>query len=127
MVATTQDAALILQLYELRREPVLRQAREWFRRDFSATNREELAAQLADADPERYFRMVTTYWEMASSFLVRGAVDQDLFLDNCGEALMVWRKVSPFVEDLRTARHNPRYLANVEEVFRRAEARRART
>lgn len=125
-MATTQDAELILHLYELRREPVLRQARDWFRREFTATTREQLATQLAESDPERYFRMVTSYWEMAASFLVRGAVDADLFLDNCGEGLMVWRKVSPFIEELRKARNSPRYLANLEEVFRRAEARRAK-
>ena len=124
-MATTQDAELILHLYDLRREPVLRQARDWFRSRLQPGTREQLEAQLTEPDPERYFRMVTTYWEMAASFLVRGAVDQDLFLDNCGECMMVWRKLSPCIAELRQARHNPRYLANVEEAFRRWEARRA--
>lgn len=125
-MATTQDAELILHLYETRREPVLRAARVWFAREFNAKTLEELQAQTREPDPERYFRMMTTYWEMAASFLVRGAVDADLFLDNCGECLLVWRKMAPLVEALRASRNNPRYLANVEEVFRRFEARRAK-
>lgn len=124
-MATTDDAELILRLYELRREPVLRQAREWFVREFNPKTAEDMAALIPPgSDANRFFRMVTSYWDMAASFLVRGAVDGDLFLDNCGECLLVWRKLSGVIEGVRAHRNSPGYLRNIEEVFRRWEARR---
>ncbi len=125
-LADIRDAELILHLYELRREATLRQAREWFMHQCNPKNAEELSQLIPPgSDANRFFRMVTSYWDMAASFLVRGAVDEQLFLDNCGECLMVWRKLAPIADALRTQRKAPRYLANVEEVFRRFEARRA--
>ena len=125
-MADARDAELILHLYELRREATLRQAREWFMHEFNPTSAEELGRLIPPrSDANRFFRMVTSYWDMAASFLVRGAVDQDLFLDNCGECLMVWRKLGPIAGEVRAQRRNPRYLANVEEVARRFEERRA--
>lgn len=126
-MATVQDAELILHLFELRREPVLRQAREWFAREFNPKTPDELKSLIPQgSDANRYFRMVTTYWEMAASFLVHGAVDEDLFLDNCGECLLVWRKMSGVIGALRAERNSPRMLAHVEDVFKRWEARRAK-
>ncbi len=125
-MATVNDAQLILHLYEVRREPVMRQAREWFARECNPKTVEDLTGLIPPgSDANRFFRMVTSYWDMAASFLVRGAVDQDLFLDNCGECLLVWRKLSGIAEGLRAQRRSPGYLRNIEEVFRRAEARRA--
>lgn len=125
-MADIRDAELILHLYELRREATLRQAREWFMRECNPRSAEELERLIPPgSDANRFFRMVTTYWEMAASFLIRGAVDQDLFLDNCGECLMVWRKLGPIAGEVRAQRRNQRYLANVEEVARRFEERRA--
>lgn len=125
-MATTQDADVILRLYELRREAVLRQAREWFARECNPKSPEELKALIPPgSDANRFFRMVTTYWEMAASLLLRGAVDQDLFLDNCGECLLVWRKLSGLAAVLRQER-GPQYLAGIEQVASRWEARRGR-
>ena len=126
-MATTADADLILRLYELRREPVLRQAREWFAQKFNPKTGAEFRDVMAPGtDTNRYFRMVTSYWEMAASLLVRGAVDEDLFLDNCGECLLVWRKLSGLIGEIRAERNMPGYLKGIEEVARRAEARRSR-
>lgn len=124
-MATTPDAELILHLYELRRETVLRQAREWFTQKFNPKSYEEYKDLCPPGtDNNRFFRMVTTYWEMACSFVTHGAVDKELFLDNCGEALVVWRKVGPWAADLRADRKNPNWLRHLEGVVRLAEARR---
>lgn len=94
--------------------------------EFNPKSAEELSQLIPPgSDANRFFRMVTSYWDMAASFLVRGAVDEQLFLDNCGECLMVWRKLAPIADALRAQRNAPRYLANVQEVYRRFEARRA--
>ena len=125
-MASPDDAEVILRLYELRREPVLRQAREWFARQFHPQTLQEFKDAVSSDENNRYFRMVTSYWDMAATFLLRGAVDEDLFLDNCGECLLVWRKLGGLVAEIRAERRSPRYLASIEEVARRAEARRAR-
>jgi len=126
-MATSGDADLILRLYELRREPVLRQARDWFMQKCNPKTLQEFKDLTAPGtDANRYFRMVTSYWDMAATFLLRGAVDEDLFLDNCGECLLIWRKLGALAEELRSERRSPGYLRNIEQVFLRAEARRAR-
>jgi hypothetical protein len=121
-MATHADAELVLRLYELRREPVMRQAREWFMREFKATTLAELQEQCPPgSDANRFYRMVTTYWEMAAAIVNQGALDQALFFETNGEFLAVWRKVSPFLAEMRSARNAPRLLHNLEELYRRWE------
>src|SRR6478672_3637310 len=76
-VPTYEDARLVLKLYELRREEKLRAARDWFGGKFFPQTAEEVTA-LTGTD-NVYYRMVTTYWEMAASFVVRGILNTDLF------------------------------------------------
>ena len=122
-MATAEDAELVLKLYELRREPVLRQAREWFMREFNPQSQEEMQRLCPPgSDANRFYRMVTTYWEMAAACMVHGGIDEALFLETSGECMVVWRKVAGWVGDVRAARHQPGYLRNVEEVAKRMEA-----
>lgn len=63
---THDQANLMLRLYELRREPRLREARQWFVSKFVATNMEKLSKKYpAGSEENASFRMVTSYWEMA--------------------------------------------------------------
>ena len=122
-MAEAADAELVLKLYELRREPVLRQAREWFVREFHATGIEEMEALCpAGSEANRFFRMVTSYWEMAAALVVHGALDEALFVETSGECLIVWRRMEAWIEALRAHRRHPRYLRNIEEVAQRAQA-----
>jgi hypothetical protein len=116
-VATYEDASLILQLYEARREPRLREARDWLTGKFQPQSADEVRTVLgARGTPENAsWRMVTTYWDMAASFVARGILDSELFLESGGEMLVVWAKVESFIGDLRQA--NPRLLKNVERVI----------
>jgi hypothetical protein len=113
--ATYEDANLILRLYEIRREPRMRDARRWFSQQFKAKTLAEWQQACAPGtDSNDYYRMVTTYWEMACSFVTGGVLHPDLFCQNCMEALMVWTKVSPFVNDVRALHKNPGHLKNLE-------------
>jgi len=116
-VATYEDASLILQLYEARREPRLREARDWLTGKFQPQSAEDVRTVLgARGTPENAsWRMVTTYWDMAASFVARGILDSELFLESGGEMLVVWAKVESFIAELRQA--NPRLLKNVERVI----------
>lgn len=120
--ATAQDAEVVLRLYDLRREPVMRQAREWFMFEFDAPTYADFERQCpTGSDPNRYWRMVTSYWDMAAALALQGAVDEALFHETQGELMLVWRKVGPWLGELRKARNNDRYLHNIEEIAARRE------
>jgi hypothetical protein len=108
----------IIKLYDLRREPVLREARTWFD-GFYAESFEDIIELFKTAD-ERYFRMVLTYWDMAASFVNHGAIDEQLFNEVNGEHIAVYAKVEPFIEDLRALLQNPAVVANLEQLVGRA-------
>ncbi|HEV2646341.1 MAG TPA: hypothetical protein VGU46_08270 [Acidobacteriaceae bacterium] len=93
-MATTADAGIVLELYKLRQETTLRAARKFMAMEFWPKNLEELRAVSRDmsADQNAYWRQTISYWEMAASLVLRGAVDADLFLDTNGEGLFLYAK-----------------------------------
>ncbi len=114
---THEDANLILRLYDLRREPRMRQARDWFFRYFRVKTMEEfLALCPPGSDANASYRMLTTYWEMAASFVVHGTLDRELFFENNQELLFLWERVKELLPRLREAYKNPMSLKNVEQV-----------
>jgi len=116
---TFQDAEIILKLYDLRREEKMRKARHWFQTKFKATNVDEFQKQTATGEANAYFRNVINYWEMASMFVSRGILNEEMFFETCGEMLSVWEKVRPFLEDVRKNRKNPLFLRYTEEIAKR--------
>ena len=101
-MADARDAELILRLYELRREPVMRQARDDMFVKFHPKSWEDVqAVQKRDHPLNTAYRMVSSYWEMAASFVKLGSLNIDLFAENCGEGLFLYAKMLPFVEKLR--------------------------
>lgn len=115
---TYDDAVLVLRLYELRREEKLRAAREWFRaRFFPQTVEEVKAVALGTGIENTNYRMVTTYWEMAASFVAHGVLQPELFFESGGESIFVWAKMAPFVPRLRQELQAPRFLTNLEKAI----------
>jgi len=113
---TYDDAELILKLYDLRREERLRVARAWFVGNFSARSASEVMEKYPPgSDNNAYYRMVSTYWDMAASFVVRGIVHEELFFESSGELLIVWEKMKDLVADLRAVRKNPILYKNLEK------------
>jgi hypothetical protein len=113
--ATAADADIAMRLYEMRREPEMRKARNFVSFEFWPRNVEEFA-EVASAvnDPRNaYLRQVTSYWEMAASLVLRGVLHPGIFLDWCGEAFFVYAKFKPLVKDIR-GRLAPTAFANVE-------------
>lgn len=101
-MADARDAELILHLYELRREPVMRQARDDMFVKFHPKSFEDVQAVLKRDHPlNTAYRMVSSYWEMAASFPKHGALSLELFAENCGEGLFLYAKVLPWLEQLR--------------------------
>jgi hypothetical protein len=97
-MATAADAELVLRLYELRREETLRNARRFMISEFQPKTLEELRAVSRDAKSEHNaaWRQVLSYWEMASSLVLHGALDADLFLDTNGEGILLYAKFHHF-------------------------------
>ena len=99
-MATAADAELILKLYEMRRDETLRKARRFMIFDFQPKTVEELRAVSRDVGSQHNaaWRQVLSYWEMAASLVLRGALDADLFLDSNGDVggHEVWRARNGF-------------------------------
>jgi hypothetical protein len=111
MTDKVKSAELILKLYDLRREAVMREARNWFF-SFNPQSVEELQST-AMGEHGGYFRMVTTYWDMACSFVNHGAIDPEMFTDATGEQVFVYVRLQPFIEQIRAA-GNPTYMQHLE-------------
>ena len=115
--ATYDDVNLILRLYELRREPKLREAREWFSSQFKARNFSEFLEQCPPGSQGNvYFRMVASYWDMAASFIASGVLNEELFFQSGGEMLGFWMKTRGILPDMREMMKNPIMAKNTEEV-----------
>ena len=110
-----ESAQLNLKLYELRREAVLRQARDWFLLEFHPDTQKDFMTALA-SDKNSYIRMVLSYWEMAASMVTTGAIDPAAFLAANGEIFGTFCKIEPFLGELRAARGEPGMAEHMEKV-----------
>ena len=110
-----ESAQLNLQLFDLRREPVLREARTWFLNDFNPESVAELVA-LVSGERNASFRMVLGYWDMAVSLVSTGAIDADAFRAAHGEIFATFSKIQPFLAELRTVSGEPDICKHVEAV-----------
>ena len=114
--ATFDDVDLILRLYEMRREPRLREARMWFASSFKPRTLDEFRTLCpAGSDANASYRMVTTYWEMVASFLTSGVLNPDLFYQSGRELLFTWQRVRPILPALRESYRHPLELKNLED------------
>jgi|SRR5207253_8592305 len=112
MTDKATSAELILKLYELRRESVMREARNWFFA-FNPESIEDIQ-RAGMGEHSAYYRMVTSYWDMACSFVNHGAIDAEMFTDANGEHVVVFTKIQPFLEQLR-ATVSPNYMQHLEK------------
>ena len=117
MPTPAESADLILKLYELRREPVLRQARTWFAGEFNPATFEEFSQVLA-GEKSPWLRMVITYWDMAGSLVTFGAIDPEMFQASNGELFGVFAKVEPFLDQMREQWKVPAFLKYLEQAGR---------
>jgi hypothetical protein len=110
-----ESATLLIRLYELRREPTMREARNWYARSFNPTSGDDLL-QAVSGPNSAHFRMVTSYWDMACSFVLNGAIEEQMFADANGEHIIVYAKLEPFIAEYRAKMGNPAYLGSLEKL-----------
>jgi hypothetical protein len=123
---THADAELLLRLYEIRREPELRRARQWFLTKFQASDWMEIKLRyLTHSDEDRYFRMTTSYWEMVGTLVNRGVLQAELYFDHTGEDIVAWERCKPWIAGAR-ADIRPTYLYQFERLVEAHQAYRKR-
>jgi hypothetical protein len=119
MLATPADAEIIIKLYQLRTEAVLRKARAWMVGDFWPQTAEEFFAVYDNpADKNNPFiRQVISYWEMAAAMVIHGAVSAELFVDANAEGFFLLAKFAPMIAAIREK--NPTFLVKTSEMVKR--------
>ena len=110
-----ESAQLNLRLFDLRREPLLREARAWFLADFNPETFDEFIS-VVRGDRNASFRMVLGYWDMAASLVTTGAIDADAFRAAHTEVFGTFAKVQPFLAELRTRSGEPDFCKHLEAV-----------
>jgi hypothetical protein len=122
MLATPADAEIILRLYGLRTEAVMREARAWMTGEFWPSTAEEFFAVPGNPNHPHnaHFRQVITYWEMAAAMVLHGAVSAELFVDCNAEGFFLLAKFAPILEEIRV--RNPGFLVKTSELINRFSA-----
>ncbi|HSB12287.1 MAG TPA: hypothetical protein VLM38_22560 [Blastocatellia bacterium] len=115
MPSPFENAILNLRLFDLRREAVLREARDWFTREFNPESIAELVS-IVSGERNASFRMVLGYWDMAASLVTTGAIDGDAFCAAHGEIFATFSKIHPFLAELRQASGEPEFCKHIETV-----------
>lgn len=109
------DAIAVLKLYELRREEKMRQARAWFFSDFAPQSAADIFKLYRAGEPESaHFRTVVSYWDMAASLVLNGAIDEKIFLDANTEHIFVYAKIAPFLPEIRQLFGEPEFFTHLE-------------
>ena len=112
------DAELMIKVYDLRRETVMRESRRAILRDFWPKSFADVQAVLKAEHPlNGAYRQVGTYWEMVYSFVRHGIVHPEFWLENNGEGLFLLAKIEPWLAELREAA-GPQVFRNAEWVAR---------
>ena len=120
---THEQAQLHLQVYDLRREARLRQARDWFQQNYRAETFDD-AMRIGAPGTENgaFVGMVIGYWEQACALLNYGLLHEDLFFETSGEFFGVWELLKPVVPEFRERFADKSLLANLEKAAQRYEA-----
>jgi hypothetical protein len=119
---THEQAQLHLQVYDLRREAKLRQARDWFFKNYIVDSLDD-SRRIAAPGTETgaLAMMVLTYWDQTCALLNYGLLHEDLFFETSGEFFAVWERVKPVVAQARELFLDKQFLAHLEQAAQRYE------
>jgi hypothetical protein len=123
--ATAHDAQVLIHLYDLRREPVMRTARKYMTGEFWPQNYEEFRAVMNSYGTEQnaWFRQVLTYWDMAAAMVTQGALHEDLFIDGNSEPFFLYAKFGDYFAPARKEHLNPDFCAHLDKIAARPKAK----
>ncbi|MBI4906979.1 MAG: hypothetical protein HY820_25350 [Acidobacteria bacterium] len=119
---TFEQAQLHLQVYELRREARLRQARDWFFKNYHVeTTDDAMRIAAPGSDNGAFAGMVMGYWEQACALVDYGLLNEDLFFETSGEFYGVWEQVKNVVPQFRERFGDKEIFSHLESVSKRFE------
>jgi hypothetical protein len=123
--ATAHDAQLLIELYDLRREPVMRAARKFVVSEFWPQNYDEFKAVVTGygTEPNAWFRQVLTYWNMVAAMVLRGAVNEQLFFETNTEPYFLWAKFGQYIPQARKDQIDPEFLSHLEKLTAKPAAK----
>lgn len=120
---THEQAKLQLQIFEERRESRMRQARDWYFKNYHPETLEDTMRVAAPgSEGQQFAMMVLTYWEQACAMLNYGLLHEDLFFETNGEFFGVWESAKAIVPKFREMFKNPHFLENLEKTAKHYEA-----
>jgi hypothetical protein len=118
-VEKQNDAVAILKLYELRRDEQMRAARQWLFSEFAPASAMDIVALYRGGErASANFRMVVSYWDMACSLALNGAIDEKTFLDANTEHVFVYAKIAEFLPEVREIFREPDFLTHLEALVK---------
>ncbi|MBZ5503941.1 MAG: hypothetical protein LAO78_00515 [Acidobacteriia bacterium] len=120
-----EDTQFILKIYDLRREPVMRAARNYAIGELWPQNYEEFKAIIVGygTEPNAYLRQVLTFWNMIAAMVLRGAVDEQLFIETQTEPYFLWAKFGHYIPQARKDQIDPEYLLHLEKLTSKPAAK----
>lgn len=115
------SALVIIELYKIRTEALMREARAWFMSEFAPMSGKDIVQLLLSGQQQSaYYRMVSSYWESAASLVNNGGIDEKMFLEANTEHLVVFAKLQPFIHEVREMIGEPDYLSHLERLVMKA-------
>jgi len=115
----SNDVMAILKLYELRRDPEMRAARQWYFSKFAPTSAMDIVALYRGGErASANFRMVVSYWDTAASLVLNEGIDRKMFLDANTEHIFVYAKIADYLEEVRTLFREPDLFIHLETLCR---------
>ena len=125
--ANYDDIRTILELYELRREATMRQARGYVGGKFAPKSAEDMVAVITSGTPEgSYVLQVYGYWDMVAAFVLDGPLSEQLVYDTCQEMYFQYAKIQPYLAGFRHLMNLPEWMRSIERVVEGSEQGRAR-
>jgi hypothetical protein len=120
-----EDAQFILKIYDLRREPVMRAARNYVAGGFWPQNYDEFKTVVIGygTEPNAYLRQVLTFWNMIAAMVLRGAVDEQLFIETQTEPYFLWAKFGEYIPQARQDQIDPEFLLHLEKLASKPAAK----
>ena len=111
------QAELILRLYELRRETLMREARSFVGGSFLPQSDDELVAIVTKGGKETGFVLqVYGYWDMVCAFVLHGMLSEPLVYDTCQEMYFQFAKIHPYLKGFRQKINLPEWMQSLEKV-----------
>ena len=115
--ATHEDGRLLLDLYDLRREKVLRRARDFVQKNCQFKDYKDFVKKYPEGSKQaKYIGMALGYWDMACTLAAKGLINEELFNATNFEHLALWFKFKPVIDGWRKQWQYPGLMASLEAV-----------